>query len=90
MAAGRIRPRSLLLMTWLVIVPASGAAVTLINWIITHVITPRILPRLEFEESVPLDYSTMLVMPALIASRVEDVDKLIAADGDALSAQYDT
>ncbi|HSD84309.1 MAG TPA: glucoamylase family protein, partial [Anaerolineae bacterium] len=37
---------------------------------------PHVLPRLEFEDGLPADLSTMLVMPALIASE-EDVDNLL-------------
>ncbi|MCK4832143.1 MAG: hypothetical protein KAS81_05220, partial [Anaerolineales bacterium] len=57
----------------LVLIPATDAAVNLVNWLVTILVPPRVLPRLEFEDGIPAEYSTMLVVPAILkqASEIE-------------------
>ena len=52
-------------------VPASSAAVNLINSILTTVLPPRILPKMDFRKKIPQHYRTMVVIPALLTSREE-------------------
>ena len=56
----------------LTIVPALTIAVDLINWLVTHTVPPRLLPRLNFQqEGVPAECSTMVVIPCLITTPEE-------------------
>ncbi|TEU15606.1 MAG: hypothetical protein E3J21_12770 [Anaerolineales bacterium] len=48
------------------LVPTVAVAVSLVNWIITCRIPPRILPRMAFEDGIPADCRTMVVIPALL------------------------
>jgi len=55
----------------LVLLPATAVAINLVNWLITHTVPPRVLPRLDFQEGIPAEYSTMVVIPALLAEASE-------------------
>ncbi|RIK54284.1 MAG: hypothetical protein DCC57_07000, partial [Chloroflexi bacterium] len=57
------------------IVPALTVAVSLVNWGLTQLLPPRILPKLDLETGVPAAARTMVVIPALI-NRAPDVDEL--------------
>jgi cyclic beta-1,2-glucan synthetase len=59
----------------LALVPAMSAAVSLINWIITRTVTRRVLPKMDFWEGIPAEYSSMVVIPALL-TQVSDVESL--------------
>ena len=67
---------SLIAIVLLTIVPASEVAVQLLQRIISHMIPPPRLPRLELE-AVPPAARTMVIVPTLLDS-VERVDHLIA------------
>ena len=47
---------------------AMTAAVSLTNWVITRSVPPRVLPKMNFEEGIPVEFSTMVVIPALLTS----------------------
>ncbi|MCC6165940.1 MAG: hypothetical protein IT329_01820 [Caldilineaceae bacterium] len=57
------------------IVPALTVAVSLVNWGLTQLLPPRILPKLELEAGVPAAARTMVVIPGMI-NRTQDVDDL--------------
>ncbi len=59
-----------------IMTPALTAATSLVNWLITLVIRPRILPKLNFKGEIPESYQTLVVIPALITSRKE-IDSLV-------------
>ncbi len=52
----------------LVLVPAWTMAVSFVNWLLTQLIRPRLLPKMDFSEQIPEDFQTMVVIPALISS----------------------
>ena len=60
----------------LLIVPASQAAVALVNGIVHANITPRKLPRLDCSDGVPDDCRTFVVVPTLLLSRA-NVETLV-------------
>ncbi len=60
----------------LVLVPAWTIAVGLVNWLITQLLKPRLLPKMDFSELIPWDFQTMVVIPALISSS-QDVESLL-------------
>ncbi|MFC2037275.1 hypothetical protein ACFLYD_04785 [Chloroflexota bacterium] len=55
----------------LTLLPATAVAVNLINWMITHTVPPRVLPRMDFQEGIPPEFRTMVVIPALVAGASE-------------------
>ena len=57
-------------------IPAFTIATSLVNWIITLYIPPRILPKMDFKHRIPQCFSTIVVIPALIGSR-RDIDSLV-------------
>jgi cyclic beta-1,2-glucan synthetase len=60
----------------LTMLPASAIAVSVVNWIITSSIPPRLLPRMDFEKGIPAEHKTIVVIPALLTSN-EEVDALL-------------
>jgi len=55
----------------LLLIPALTVSVSLINWIITLVIPPRVLPKMDFEDNIPARYKTLVVIPSLLSSAAE-------------------
>lgn len=59
------------------LIPAISIAVTLINWLVTHLVSPRVLPKLDFlQNGVPAECRTMVVIPTLLTHSAE-VDSLL-------------
>jgi cyclic beta-1,2-glucan synthetase len=57
---------------WLAVVaalvlPASELAVGLVNHVLTLVLPPRVLPKLEFKDGIPDDFMTFVVMPSMLS-----------------------
>jgi len=59
-------------------VGASALAVPLVNLLVTLVLPPRVLPRLDFSNGIPVVHRTMVVIPTLL-SRPQDIDDLLEA-----------
>ncbi len=89
-AASGVTDLPLLAMAILALVPASDVAVALTNWLVTHLLGPRPLPRLELAGGVPSDLRTLVVVPTLLADEAEieaqvsllEVQHLANAEGD--------
>ncbi|MGW8318974.1 MAG: GH36-type glycosyl hydrolase domain-containing protein [Candidatus Promineifilaceae bacterium] len=62
--------------TLLALIPAVSVAVSLMNRLIPHLVPPRILPKMDFEEGIPGEFTTVVVIPALLSSE-GDVDNLL-------------
>jgi cyclic beta-1,2-glucan synthetase len=58
------------------LVPVLTVSTSLINWLITLMVRPRILPKLDFTDQIPEKFKTLVVIPAMIANRGE-IDSLI-------------
>ena len=64
----------------LLILPSSQSAVEVMNYLTTALLPPRILPKLDFSEEIPVDCVTMVVVPTLLLSEkqvrrlVEDLE----------------
>ena len=58
----------------LALVPAATIAVTLVNTLVTRLLPPRVLPKMDFRKGIPPDCRTMVVMPALLG----DADEISA------------
>ena len=52
----------------LLVIPALTASISFINWIVSLAISPRVLPKMDFEDSIPADCKTLVVIPSLLTS----------------------
>ncbi len=59
------------------LVPASELAIAVLNWDVTHLLPPRVLPKLDTSEGIPADARTMVVIPAILSGEAS-VDELLA------------
>ena len=50
----------------LLLIPATQAAVELVNYLVTAVLTPHPLPKLDFSRSVDVEAATMVAIPTLL------------------------
>jgi cellobiose phosphorylase len=60
------------------IIGASALAVSLVNLLVTLVMSPRALPRLEFSKGIPEGHRTIVIVPTLL-SRPQEIDDLLEA-----------
>lgn len=60
----------------LAFIPIADLAVSFVNFLITHLLPPHILPKLELKDGVPNRYRTFVVVPAMLSSKKE-VDALL-------------
>ena len=51
--------------------PASVLSVTLVNWIVTLLVPPRRLAKLDFSEAIDPAWPTLVVMPVIVAGTQE-------------------
>ena len=74
-AAFIIRPEQLL---WLLLflLPALHVALAILNPIVTFTLRPKRLPKYDFQEGVPDEYRTFVVVPTLLLSR-QNVENLL-------------
>ncbi|WP_235536413.1 MULTISPECIES: GH36-type glycosyl hydrolase domain-containing protein [unclassified Sphingomonas] len=49
------------------LLPASILSVTVVNWLTTLLVSPRVLPKLDFEKGIAAEYPTAVVMPVIVA-----------------------
>lgn len=61
----------------LTLIPAVTMAVYLVNWLVTHTLPPRILPKLDFQKGIPLQCRTMVIVPAMLTHPAE-VESLLS------------
>ena len=59
-------------------VAASQLAVALVNWVVTLLVTPHVLPRMDFSAGIPPECRTLVVVPTMLASP-DNVEELIEA-----------
>ena len=50
------------------VVPASEVALTIVNGLVTALLPPRLLPKLDFPKGVPAEHRTLVAVPALLDS----------------------
>ncbi|HEY3307512.1 MAG TPA: glucoamylase family protein [Desulfuromonadaceae bacterium] len=87
---GFVAPAGLVLFGLLALFPASDIAIMLLNRLLSGLIGPRHLPRLELKEGIPSSLRTFVVVPAFLASKAEtdeqirllEVHYLANPDGD--------
>ncbi|WP_080904103.1 GH36-type glycosyl hydrolase domain-containing protein [Parabacteroides sp. Marseille-P3160] len=54
----------------------SQLVVDLVNWLSMLLISPKVLPRLDFSEGIPTENTTMVVIPTMLSS-IDSIEKLI-------------
>lgn len=62
--------------TAIALLPGSVVAVTMAHWLVTRLVPPRVLPKLDFDRGIPPDCATAVVIPALVGSVKEAGDLL--------------
>jgi cyclic beta-1,2-glucan synthetase len=60
----------------LALLPASAIAVALVDWLVTHLLPPATLPKLDSRHGLPPDCPTAMVVPALLGDEAE-IDSLL-------------
>jgi hypothetical protein len=70
-------PPLLILFTMLVLLlPCSQSAVQVVNHLITSLLKPRILPKIDFSDGIPADCLTLVAVPTLLLNE-KQVRKLV-------------
>jgi cyclic beta-1,2-glucan synthetase len=58
------------------VVPAVTVAVSVVNRLVTTILPPRVLPKMDYDRGVPADQRAMVVVPALLSNR-QEVESLL-------------
>jgi cyclic beta-1,2-glucan synthetase len=61
-------PLMLFVCALVVLIPASDLALSVLNWDVTRVFHPRVLPRMDTKSGIPEDARTFVVIPTLFTS----------------------
>ncbi|MBU3227179.1 GH36-type glycosyl hydrolase domain-containing protein [Clostridium algidicarnis] len=56
------------------IIPLSEIVISIFHWIIIKYTPPKFVPKIEFKESIPKEYKTMVVIPTLINNETRGTD----------------
>ena len=60
----------------MLLLPASQSAIQLVNYLITSMLEPQILPKLDFSEGVPDNCATLVAIPSMLFNQ-EQVRRLV-------------
>jgi cyclic beta-1,2-glucan synthetase len=69
-------PWQVIVAALLAFIPATALAVSLVNWLVSHLVRPRLLPKLDLSDGVPASCQTMVVIPALF-NHVDEIASLL-------------
>ena len=64
------------LLVGLLAVPVLTIWTEIVNWLITQIVPPRVLPKLDFSESIPDKNETIVAVPCMLTNTAE-IDRLI-------------
>lgn len=67
-----------ILLSSLVVLAFSQLASALVNWLVTLLVKPQLLPRMDYSQGLPPDQHTLVVIPTLLSS-TQDIADLLAA-----------
>lgn len=56
---------------FLLLIPALTVSVSLVNWVVTLAVPPRVLPKMDLKAGIPAECKTLVVVPSLLTSRAE-------------------
>ncbi|MEQ8677385.1 MAG: glucoamylase family protein [Aggregatilineales bacterium] len=57
------------------LIPVLSVAISLVNWLVSRVVAPAMLPKMDFSDAIPDDFRSIVVIPSLLTS-VEEVQSL--------------
>ena len=57
-------------------IPISEIVIKLIQYILLKIIKPKLIPKLDFTEGIPKEYTTMVIVPTIIKSK-ENLKELL-------------
>lgn len=60
----------------LALIPASDLAVCVLNWDVTHLFPPRLVPRMGTAKGIPEEACTMVVVPTIFTSELRVAEQL--------------
>ncbi len=60
----------------LTLIPASMLAVSSLHWLLTSLLPPRVLNKLDFDKKINADFTTAIAIPTLLGS-IEEIDSLL-------------
>ena len=66
--------------SFLVAVAVSQFAITVVNWLVTLLAKPSLLPQMDFSKGIPDQYRTMVVIPTLITGSAGIVELIEALE----------
>ena len=66
------------MMTILLLLATSQLALSLVNWLVTFLVAPDLLPRMDYSKGIPATSRTLVVVPTMITSR-STVEELVEA-----------
>src|SRR5439155_19872523 len=66
-----------ILLLLLLPLPCSEVAVTVVNWLVTAILPPRLLAKLALKDGIPAEYRTLVAVPTLIRD-AEGVRRLLS------------
>ena len=61
-------PIAIIGLALLLILTLSRPAITMVNWVVTLLMPPKSLPRMDFEEGIPDAWRTAVVIPTMLTS----------------------
>lgn len=61
----------------LLLIPATQTGVDFMNHLVTWLVPPRVLPKLDFSEGVPADCATMVAVPSLLLNEAQVRDLVL-------------
>jgi cyclic beta-1,2-glucan synthetase len=54
------------IVTLLSLIPASDLALSVLNWDVTHLFDPRLLPKIDLSKGIPAEARTIVVVPTIL------------------------
>src|SRR5690606_34576772 len=55
----------------LLLIPTISIVTSVVNWLVTQVVAPEVLPKLDFSEGLPDVCRTFIVIPSMLGDRAE-------------------
>jgi cyclic beta-1,2-glucan glucanotransferase len=74
--AGGTQSALLALACILTLIVASQFVITMVNWLVTRMAMPDLLPRMDFSQGIPSELRTLVVVPSLLTT-VESIGDLV-------------
>ena len=73
---GQVAIAGLVLLAVTGFVPIVEMAVSLVNYAVTHVLRPVVLPGLSLRAGIPIEFRTLVAVPTLLTS-IKEIDELV-------------